>query len=78
MAKKVDYDLIYKKLERNGFKCTGIYEISCSGNILNKRNHHRCLNMDKSGDCRKGNVQSNLKNLYSEKIIQVKLKAILE
>jgi hypothetical protein len=77
MADEVDYDYIYKKLERNYFNCGMIVELRCLRENSAGKNSHVCLC---SGRLCKGvnKSQEILKQAYGEKAIGLKLKAILE
>jgi hypothetical protein len=79
MADKIDYDLIYQKLEKAGFDCTGIKEIYCSDVANAGINNHVCLCYKKGcGIVMSTNRANALEKAYYNKTIQGKLKAILE
>jgi hypothetical protein len=78
MPNEVDYDLIYKKLEKNDFNCSGIFEINCTDIVdTAKPNYHTCLLYGRRG-CGTEKAKEILRDMYYQKTIQSKLKAILE
>jgi hypothetical protein len=84
-APEIDYDLIYKLLEKNEFRCVSVAQIRCGVSVSENPsipNEHRCL-CKAEGYCSGSGsgtpeTRKKLRELYLNKSLQPKLKAILE